>query len=95
LLQRRAEEFIMKTNKLTSREFNQDTGGAKRAAQSGPVYITDRGRPSHVLLTFESYKRLAANQTSMIELLSEPRGIEDIDFEIPVIGDAAEPARFD
>ncbi len=85
----------MKTNKLTSREFNQDTGGAKRAAQSGPVYITDRGRPSHVLLTFESYKQLAANQTSMIELLSEPRGIEDIDFEIPAIGDAAEPARFD
>ena len=50
----------MKTNKLTSREFNQDTGGAKRAAQSGPVYITDRGRPSHVLLSFESYMRLAA-----------------------------------
>lgn len=85
----------MKTNKLTSREFNQDTGGAKRAAQSGPVYITDRGRPSHVLLSFENYKRLAANQTSMIELLSEPRGIEDIDFEIPVIEDVAEPARFD
>ena len=67
----------------------------ERAAQSGPVYITDRGRPSHVLLSFESYKRLAANQTTMIELLSEPRGIEDIDFEIPVIGDAAQPARFD
>jgi prevent-host-death family protein len=81
--------------RLTSREFNQDTGGAKKAAREGPVYITDRGRPSHVLLTFESYKRLAANQTSMAELLSVPPGIEDVDFEIPVARESAEPARFD
>jgi hypothetical protein len=33
------------TTKVTSREFNQDTGRAKRAAQDGPVYITDRGHP--------------------------------------------------
>jgi len=28
---------------LSSREFNQDTSGAKKAAQLGPVIITDRG----------------------------------------------------
>lgn len=85
----------MTPKRLTSREFNQDTGGAKRAAQAGPVYITDRGQPSHVLLTFESYKRLAANQASITELLAEPPGIEDTDFEFPVSRDTAEPARFD
>lgn len=34
---------------FTSRRFNQDNAGAKRAAEDGPVYVTDRGRPSNVL----------------------------------------------
>jgi len=38
---------------LSSRQFNQDASKAKRAALAGPVIITDRGRPAHVLLTFE------------------------------------------
>ncbi len=41
---------------ISSREFNQDVGRAKRAARSGPVVITDRGRPAHVLLSFEEYR---------------------------------------
>jgi prevent-host-death family protein len=85
----------MTTTTLTSREFNQDSGRAKRAAQSGPVYITDRGRPSYVLLTFESYERLTTHQTSMTELLSSSPGVEDADSEIPVSRQVAEPARFD
>ena len=35
---------------LTSREFNQDTARAKKAAEKGPVFITDHGQPTHVLL---------------------------------------------
>jgi len=81
--------------KMTSREFNQDTAGAKRAARAGPVYVTDRGRPSYVLVTFEDYERLAANQSSVIDTLSEPSGVEDIDFEVPVSREAARPTRFD
>ncbi len=84
----------MATKKITSREFNQDTGGAKKATEAGPVYITDRGRPSHVLLSFADYQRLAANQPSIIELLAEPRGVEDIDLEAPASGELAQPARF-
>jgi prevent-host-death family protein len=83
------------TTKLTSREFNQDTAGAKRAADTGPVYITDRGRPSHVLLAFEDYRKLAAVQPTMIELLSDPTGVADVEFEVPRQSDVAEPARFD
>jgi len=48
----------MAITKLSSRDFNQDTSGAKRAARRGPVFITDRGRPSHVLLTVEEYQRI-------------------------------------
>jgi hypothetical protein len=80
---------------MTSREFNQDRGRAKRAAAAGPVYITDRGRPSHVLLTFEDFERLAAEQPSVIDRLGQPDGIEDIDFEVPVSREPAQPARFD
>lgn len=85
----------MATKKLTSREFNQDTGGAKRAALNGPVYITDRGRTSHVLLTFEDYQRLDANRPGIAEILANPPGIEDIEFNAPVSADTATPADFD
>ena len=85
----------MTTKKLTSREFNQDTGGAKKAAHEGPVYITDRGRASHVLLTFEDYQRLAANQPSIVELLGQPSGIENIEFHPSTSTDIAQPADFD
>lgn len=43
---------------LTGQEFNRDSSGARRAAQNGPVFITDRGRPAHVLLTVDEYQRL-------------------------------------
>lgn len=65
---------------LSSREFNHDVGRAKKAALEGPVFITDRGRPSHVLLSLEAYRALLAKQPSIIDLLALP-GAEDINFE--------------
>jgi len=70
----------MALTKLSSREFNQDTGRAKRAAKKGPVFITDRGRPSHVLLTVEEYDRLTGEQKSVADLLAMPEASE-IEFE--------------
>ena len=67
---------------LTSREFNQDASGAKKAASKGPVFITDRGRPAHVLLTIEEYQRLAGGQRKIADALAMP-GDEDVDFEAP------------
>lgn len=66
--------------KLSSREFNQDTSRAKRAAKRGPVFITDRGRPSHVLLTVEDYQRITGGQKSIAELLAMPEAAR-IEFE--------------
>jgi prevent-host-death family protein len=67
---------------LTSREFNQDASGAKKAAINGPVFITDRGRPAHVLLSIEEYQRLTGNLQSIVDLLAMPNA-DDIDFEPP------------
>lgn len=70
----------MTVTTFSSREFNQDTARAKKAADSGPVVITDRGRPSHVLMTYEHYQALASSGTNIVELLAMP-GAEDIEFE--------------
>ncbi|MFI5955654.1 type II toxin-antitoxin system prevent-host-death family antitoxin [Cryptosporangium sp. NPDC051539] len=79
---------------LSSREFNQDTGGAKNAARSGPVFITDRGRPAHVLLTFDDYQRLTGSQDSIVDLLGVPVDEADIELETRSSRDLARPADF-
>ena len=67
---------------LSSREFNQITSKAKKAAKRGPVLITDRGRPAHVLLTIEDYQRLAGPSASIVDLLAMP-GAEEVELELP------------
>jgi prevent-host-death family protein len=85
----------MTVTTLTSREFNQDTSGAKKAARRGPVFITDRGRPAHVLLTIEDYRRLAGGNMSLAEALAQ-HGDADFTFDPPRIGDGMfKPADLD
>ena len=67
---------------LTSREFNQAASEAKRAANNGPVFITDRGRPAHVLMSFEDYQRLTKQRRNIADALAMP-GLADIEFEPP------------
>jgi prevent-host-death family protein len=88
------EGFAMKITTLSSREFNQDTSRAKKAATEGPVFITDRGTPAHVLLSIEEYQRLTGGQGSIIDRLGLPPGIEDVELEIPPMRDLARPADF-
>ena len=71
---------------ITSRQFNQDTSRAKKAAMKGPVIITDRGRPAHVLLTIEEFKTLKGKKRNIVELLAMPAAAE-IEFEPPRLGD--------
>ncbi|MDL2184228.1 type II toxin-antitoxin system Phd/YefM family antitoxin [Pseudomonas sp. ChxA] len=65
---------------ISSREFNQDTSGAKKAANKGPVFITDRGKPAHVLLSIEDYQKLTGLNVDIVDLLVMPEAAE-IDFE--------------
>ena len=82
------------TTQMSSRQFNQDTSGAKKAAENGPVYITDRGRPAHVLLTFDDYEELVGPHR-VLDLLAEPAGVADIEFAAPKNSDVARPAAFE
>jgi prevent-host-death family protein len=76
---------------LSSRAFNQDAGRAKRATKDGPVFITDRGRPAHVLLSIEEYQRITGGQRKIADLLAMP-GMADIELEIPRSGELAAAA---
>lgn len=67
---------------LTSRELNQDVSRAKRAAEAGPVIITDRGRPSHVLMTYDEFERLSGKRRNLVDALSMP-GLSSIEFDTP------------
>ncbi|MCX7115077.1 MAG: type II toxin-antitoxin system Phd/YefM family antitoxin [Gammaproteobacteria bacterium] len=74
----------MSITRVTSREFNQDVSKIKRASSNGPVFITDRGRPAHVLLTIKDYQALTEIKGNLVGLLSMPSPV-DIDFDPPKI----------
>ena len=76
----------MSITTISSREFNQDAGGAKKAAENGPVIITDRGRPAHVLLSFEDYQKLVGLQRSLLDIVAQEED-DDIEFDPPRMGD--------
>ena len=76
---------------LSSRELNQDVTRAKKATRSGPVFITDRGKPAHVLLSFEDYQRLTRQRRNIADALAMP-GNADIDFDPPRVTIGARPA---
>ncbi len=81
----------MQTTTISGQEFNRDASGARRAAKSGPVIITDRGRPAHVLLDIEQYQLLVGGSKSMAELLAMPEG-QHFEFEPQPITPAFPPA---
>ena len=70
----------MSVTTISSRELNQDIGRAKKAAKHGPVFITDRGKLSHVLLSAEDYQRLTGKRRNLVDALSMP-SLSEIDFE--------------
>ena len=79
---------------ISSREFNQDSSRAKKAAQDGPVFITDRGRPAHVLITIEEYQRLTGRPMTLAEALAQP-DVSDFEFDPPKIkGPVSKPVDF-
>jgi prevent-host-death family protein len=57
---------------IGSREFNQDVSAAKRVARLEPVFVTDRGRPTHVLMGIQEYRRLTGEKESIVDLLACP-----------------------
>jgi prevent-host-death family protein len=82
----------MTVTTISSREFNQHISEAKKASKKGPVFITDRGRPAHVLLSIQEYQQLSGSRQKIADLLAMP-GIEELELEIPRMRDLPRPAE--
>jgi hypothetical protein len=54
------------------------------------VFITDRGKPAHVLLSIREYRKITKKSESILDMLTMP-GVGDIDFEPPRLGDELLP----
>ena len=55
---------------ISSRDFNQDVSQAKRAARIEPVFVTDRGKTTHVLMSIEAYRKLSGQTETIVDLLA-------------------------
>lgn len=76
---------------ISSRELNQDVARAKKATRQGPVFITDRGKPAHVLLSFEDYQRLTRQRRNIADALVM-QDAADIEFQPPRVTIESRPA---
>lgn len=74
---------------ISAREFNQDVSAAKRAADRGPVMITDRGEPAYVLLSIAEYNGLK-DRRSLVDVFQMD---VDVEFEPVVSHSLPRPAE--
>ena len=72
---------------ISSREFNQDVSQAKRVARLEPVFVTDRGKPTHVLMSIEAFRQLTGDSESIVDLLAMP-GLADVEADASSPSDA-------
>lgn len=71
---------------VNARTFNQSPSTVKAMAKDGPVFVTDRGRPSLVVLAMDEYERLTGSGSIRDSLRMET----DVDFEPVVSADLGE-----
>ena len=81
----------MRNFSLSSQEFIAHVDRATAAAEKEPVFITEQGRATHVLLNFSTYERLIREHRNMAQLLAVP-DMAGIDFEPPRSRETPEPA---
>ncbi|WP_422139894.1 type II toxin-antitoxin system Phd/YefM family antitoxin [Endozoicomonas sp. ALC020] len=84
----------MSITTISSRTFNQNVTEAKRSALKQPVFISDRGTVTHVLLNIEHYKEITRNAANILELLAMP-DVEEADLEaLPLKDNFLKPEDF-
>jgi hypothetical protein len=91
-----AEICQMGVTTMSARDFARDLASAKKAARSGPVIATDRGRPAYALLKIEDDYRLTGTEwTSLLAAMDAIPG-GDFPFEPPRwTGNDLKPADLD
>ncbi len=83
---------------FSSREFAHDLARVKRAAHDGPVFITDRGRPTYALMMIDDYQRLTTGGKmgqSLLEAMDSLPSTAGIDFEPAVLTGRVQGANLD
>jgi prevent-host-death family protein len=83
---------------FSSREFAHNLAGVKRAAQEGPVFITDRGRPTYALMKIEDFRQLAnagAPSRSLLDVMDSLPTTAGIEFEPARLEGAVHSAELD
>ena len=78
---------------VTAREFNQDISKAKRFAAAEPVFVTDRGRPTHVLLSIAAWRQLSGEGQSVLDLIGAAPGSAPLVARGPQVGLGGKAAR--
>ena len=73
----------MSITTVSAREFARDLAHAKRATTRGPVFVTDRGKPTYALLKIEDYYKLTGDKPkSLLDVMNSLPG-GDFEFEPP------------
>jgi PHD/YefM family antitoxin component YafN of YafNO toxin-antitoxin module len=70
---------------ISAHQFARNLASAKRAADFGPVLITNRGQPAYALLRIDEYQELAArSDRSLLALMDTlPATTSIFDFKPP------------
>ncbi len=66
--------------KFTQDELNQNLPKAMQDALKGPVFVTDSGETTHVLMNYSHYRQFTAKGTNIVKALSMP-GLSEIEIE--------------
>ncbi|HGG59210.1 MAG TPA: type II toxin-antitoxin system Phd/YefM family antitoxin [Gammaproteobacteria bacterium] len=83
----------MTVTRVSSREFNQASSRVKKAAEEGPVIITDRGKPAYVILKYDVFQKLSGDHKTLADCLAMPEA--EVEFDPPRVELAINPAEFD
>ncbi|RWR04661.1 type II toxin-antitoxin system Phd/YefM family antitoxin [Paenirhodobacter populi] len=67
----------MSSCRISRSDLKRHPRRAQEAALRGPVVITNRGRPEHVMISAELYHRLAGGSETLV------RDLSDMEFDPP------------
>lgn len=76
---------------VSGAEFNRNPSYVKREALKEPVIVTEREKPSLVVMSFEQYESLQGTPQNLGDWL---QGEGEDDFEIPEVGLGLRSAEF-
>lgn len=72
---------------VSMRQYSQDSSGVVRAASKAPVFLTNRGKATHVVMSIGEYEKLHGPTKSILDTLRQPGGREyDFEFDAPKLG---------